>query len=159
MRFKLDQLSPEFLAKNAAALKAQGVNVSVPVGMAKAQSVKPVEQPASETAMPTEAEAEPKYRSKLEREFHWVLRERHPGSWIEHEPIKLKLARGAWFTPDYCVTTRPALIFYEVKGFWREAARVRIKVAARLYPWAKFIAVRKRKKKDGGGWEEELFTP
>lgn len=45
---------------------------------------------------------------------------------------------------------------HEVKGFWRDDARAKIKIAADLYPF-RFIAVMKRRKKDGGGWSEEVF--
>jgi predicted nuclease of restriction endonuclease-like RecB superfamily len=114
-----------------------------------------------------EQPAGPKYRSKWEREFHEILKARFPGAWIEYEPMSLKLADRAKYTPDFGVVDRmnpnPALatkvVFWEVKGHWREAARVRIKVAARLYPWARFIAVVKQKKRDGGGWKEEIFQP
>jgi hypothetical protein len=116
----------------------------------------------------------PRYRSKWEREYHGILKAKFPADWIEFEPIRLKLAEKANYTPDFIVRKRrevqvgyvhPDSIFeetsqltaYEVKGFWREAARVRIKVAARLFPWIRFIAVRKQKKKDGGGWVEEVF--
>lgn len=84
------------------------------------------------------------------------------GYW--YESIKLRLANGAWYTPDFAVhvvTRGPHGInrrweFHEVKGHWREAARVRIKVASDRYPF-RFIAVQKLKKKDGGGWKFEEF--
>jgi hypothetical protein len=44
------------------------------------------------------------------------------------------------------------LRFEETKGFWRESARVRIKVAASLFP-CQFTAMRLVK----GAWEEEEF--
>jgi hypothetical protein len=45
---------------------------------------------------------------------------------------------------------------HEVKGFWQEDARVKIKVAADMYP-IEFIAVKAVSKKNGGGWEKEIF--
>ncbi len=45
---------------------------------------------------------------------------------------------------------------HEVKGFWQDDARVKIKVAADMYP-LKFIAVKRRAKKNGGGWSIEEF--
>ena len=45
---------------------------------------------------------------------------------------------------------------HEVKGFWQDDARAKIKVAADLYPF-RFIAVKARTKKSGGGWEVEAF--
>lgn len=102
--------------------------------------------------------AGPRYRSKWEAQFHEVLKARFPHAWIEHEPIKLRLADMTTYTPDFCVVENGRITFWECKGFWRPSARVKIKVSARLYPWAKFVAVIKRKKKDGGGWAEENFN-
>ena len=51
---------------------------------------------------------------------------------------------------------REALEFHEVKGFWRDDARVKIKVAAEHFPF-KFVAVRKKKLSEGGGWDVEEF--
>lgn len=74
--------------------------------------------------------------------------------WYRFEPMRLRLANGAYFKPDFAVKFRDgSLEFHETKGFWREAARVRIKVAAELFPF-KFVAVRKTK----AGWEREEFS-
>lgn len=56
--------------------------------------------------------------------------------------IKLRLADKTWYQPDF-VTVRPdgSMTFIEVKGFWRDDARVKIKVAAELYAWFGFMAV------------------
>lgn len=70
-----------------------------------------------------------------------------------YESIKLRLAGGAWFTVDFFVMLADGrLEAHEVKGFLRESAAVRIKVAAETYPFAFFMAF-KRKKADGGGWK------
>ena len=45
---------------------------------------------------------------------------------------------------------------HEVKGHWQDDARVKIKVAAEQYPF-RFVAVKARAKKDGGGFSEEEF--
>lgn len=45
------------------------------------------------------------------------------------------------------------LEMHEVKGFWEDDARVKIKVAASFYPFS-FIAARPKPKEEGGGWEE-----
>lgn len=57
--------------------------------------------------------------------------------WWAFEPITLRLAKGARFTPDFAVlTSAGALEFHETKGgFIREAAMVRLKVAASHYPF------------------------
>jgi hypothetical protein len=41
---------------------------------------------------------------------------------------------------------------HEVKGFWTDDARVKIKVAAEMYP-IQFIAIKKEK----GEWQKEFF--
>jgi hypothetical protein len=61
------------------------------------------------------------------------------------EPIRLRLGEGAWYTPDFLVVLNTGEIeFHEYKGHWREAARVRIKVAASLYPYFRFIAIQEK---------------
>ena len=45
---------------------------------------------------------------------------------------------------------------HESKGHWEDDARVKIKVAAEKFPF-QFIAITKRAKKHGGGWEIETF--
>lgn len=76
----------------------------------------------------------------------------------KYESIKLRLASGAWYTPDFdCYRIDGWLMFYEVKGFIREASLVRIKVAAEQHPQHKFVMVFKRKKSEGGGWDYREF--
>ena len=75
--------------------------------------------------------------------------------WYRYEAIKLRLADMTHYTPDYVVMLSTGEIeVHEVKGFWRDDARVKIKVAAEMYPF-RFIAVNQRPKRDGGGWEIE----
>ncbi|MCO7495183.1 hypothetical protein [Stenotrophomonas maltophilia] len=45
---------------------------------------------------------------------------------------------------------------HEVKGHWQDDARAKIKIAAAMYPF-RFIAVKARPKRDGGGWAVEEF--
>lgn len=74
--------------------------------------------------------------------------------WWAYEPIKLRLAKRTWYTPDFLVVGSDGRIeAIEVKGFWRDDARVKIKVAAELFPMFVFVAVRR----DGDGWETEEF--
>lgn len=70
------------------------------------------------------------------------------------EALKLRLASGTFYTVDFLVLT-DAVELHEVKGYWRDDARVKIKVAAQQYPWFKFLAVH-RKKND---WIVEMFKP
>lgn len=76
------------------------------------------------------------------------------------EPIRFVLGHAANYTPDFEVVDADGYIeYHEVKGFWREAARVRIKTVARMFPDRLFVAVKKRTKKQGGGWEHEEIKP
>jgi len=78
--------------------------------------------------------------------------------WHKFEGIKLRLADNTFLTVDFAVLTREcALEMHEVKGFWQDDARVKIKVAASIYPF-RFVAVTARAKKLGGGWEREEFS-
>ena len=59
-----------------------------------------------------------------------------------YERIRLRLGPGAWYKPDFDVIGTDGFIeIHETKGYWREAARVRIKVAAGLYPHFRFLAI------------------
>ena len=74
------------------------------------------------------------------------------------ESVKLRLADLTWYTPDFLVQLPSReMEFHEVKGFWRDDARVKIKVAAETFPAFHFLAVQRRAKKAGGGWDVERF--
>lgn len=77
--------------------------------------------------------------------------------WFAFEALSFRLGEGASYRPDFAVMLASGVMeLIEVKGFWAEAARVRIKVAADRFPFV-FRAVKVRAKKDGGGWSEEIF--
>ncbi len=78
-------------------------------------------------------------------------------SW-SFEPITLRLAKRTTYTPDFFVVMANCEIqLHEVKGSWRaphqEDARVKIKVAAELFPWARFVSA----SVDGKSWKFEEF--
>lgn len=78
--------------------------------------------------------------------------------WWAFEPVKLKLADKTYYTPDFCVMNIDGTIdFIETKGFWEDDARVKIKVAAKLFPMFRFVALIPQSKKLGGGWKREEF--
>lgn len=74
------------------------------------------------------------------------------------EPFRLRIAEdNAFYTPDFMVVGADGLItIEEIKGHWEDAALVRIKVAASIYPF-RFVALRKLPKREGGGWECRTF--
>ena len=73
--------------------------------------------------------------------------------WYKFEGLKFRLADNTFYTPDFAVMLASgALEAHEVKGQWLDDARVKIKVAASLYP-LQFIGVHKDRK----GWRYENF--
>jgi len=95
-----------------------------------------------------------------ETEYEAILDgRRHHGeiAWYKFEGVKLRLADNTFYTPDFAVMLSDgSMQLHEVKGFWQDDAKAKIKVAASLYPF-EFIAVRKQSKKAGGGFIEEHF--
>lgn len=95
--------------------------------------------------VPARAHVRPDRRNKTEARYaDEILDPRVATKIIQRywfEGIKLRLADGATFyTPDYLVElTDGTLECHEVKGFWRDDARVKIKVAASMYPF-RFLA-------------------
>jgi hypothetical protein len=73
-------------------------------------------------------------------------------AWFKFEGIKLRLADNTFYSPDFAVMlTDGTMEMHEVKGFWQDDARAKIKIAADIYPF-RFIAIKVRAKKEGGGW-------
>lgn len=76
-------------------------------------------------------------------------------AWFRFESVKLKLANKTHLTIDFFVmTTAGELEAHEVKGYWEEDARVKVKVAAEMYPF-RFLAVQRA---TDGGWKTEVFA-
>jgi hypothetical protein len=98
------------------------------------------------------------YRSKTEARYAEVLQARQAGGEIAQwwfEGLKLRLAHHTFYTADFLVQVNdiPPLELHEVKGFWRDDARVKIKVAAQHYPCFVFRAVHY----SNGTWTYETF--
>ena len=72
------------------------------------------------------------------------------------EPISLKLAFQTRYTPDFMVVFDDRIELHEIKGHWEDDARVKWKVAAKMFPWFRFVAVTWKQKQwtfeyaDGG---------
>lgn len=78
-------------------------------------------------------------------------------AWYKFEGVKLRLADNTFYSPDFFVMLSDGqLEAHEVKGFWRDDAKAKIKIAADMYPF-RFVAVKVKAKKDGGGWAIEEF--
>jgi hypothetical protein len=99
---------------------------------------------AMKTAHPITRPVEPRlrldrYKNKAERSFarDYLDPLVHAGEIrsYSYEAIKFRLGDGAYFTPDFLIVWADEVLeIAEVKGFLREAARVRFLVARDLYP-------------------------
>ena len=77
--------------------------------------------------------------------------------WHRFKGLKLRLADNTLYTPDFAVLEAYGVMACpEMKGHWQDDARVKIKIAAVMYPF-RFIAVTAKPKRDGGGWAVEEF--
>jgi hypothetical protein len=95
-----------------------------------------------------------------ERYAKFLDDEKHAGRvlWWKFQGIKLRLADNTFYTPDFNVMPASGVLeMHEVKGFWLDDARAKIKVAADIYPFV-FVALKAIAKKHGGGWEVEDFS-
>lgn len=109
-------------------------------------------------------EQEPDFKTTDERKLNKTeaayldyLKSRDDNEWIGVQNITLKLADDCRYTCDFSVVgANGRLIMLEVKGFFRDDAKVKIKVAARLFPWIQFIVVQKTK---GVGWTHTEVKP
>ncbi len=72
----------------------------------------------------------------------------------QFEAVKLRLAKATFYTCDF-MAVGEHITFYEVKGFKEDDAMVKIKVAARLFPWFEFILVTR----DRRGWKHTKIEP
>ena len=72
----------------------------------------------------------------------------------EQDPLE-QIREGTWYKPDfYVVMVAPGPIhILEAKGMWREAAKVRFKACAEIYPEYIWEAVYQ----DGPGYRREVY--
>lgn len=93
--------------------------------------------------------------NKTERAWYaYISRQGH--AWVGVQNVTLKLGDDCRYTPDFVVVTADGLaIAYEVKGFMRDDAQVKLKTAARQFPWFKFVLVKMTK---GQFTQEEINT-
>lgn len=91
---------------------------------------------------------EKRYAARLEALKHGRTVQNY---WFQ--TMSLKLADGCWYRIDFLVLMASgALEVHEVKGFWTDDALVKIKVAAKEFPF-RFVAVQFKK----GEWTEQKF--
>lgn len=92
--------------------------------------------------------------NKTEAAWGDWLRAAFPSCAIHEQSVTLRLANGCRYTPDFAVLDASgpgAVSIYEVKGFMRDDAAVKIKVAAAQFPaWAFWLVWRK-----AGQWQQQ----
>lgn len=108
--------------------------------------------------MPTKKRS--KYRSKAESLYADKLEwDKHEGlvQWWAYEAVTLVIADASGtrcrYTPDFAVSIGGGISFVEIKGFMREAARLRFLAARERYPFWNFRMIRREK---NGEWKEIL---
>lgn len=98
------------------------------------------------------------YRSKWEWQYaRRLVWERDVGMIrdFQYEPDRLEIGVGAFYTPDFGVDLIDGgREMREVKGYKREAAMVRLKVAAQRYSHLRFVLVTKK----AGQWVHTPIT-
>jgi len=73
------------------------------------------------------------------------------------EPLKLKLAPATFWTPDFELVMPDGKIeLHETKGHWEDDARVKIKIAAQMFPEFRIVAVTHDRRSKT--WNFEVFA-
>jgi len=92
--------------------------------------------------------------NKLEKAWLSHLRLLHPV--VRVQALQLKLADDCRYCPDfYVIDPNGQLVFFEVKGFMRDDALVKLKTAARIFLEFRFVLVMKK----NGKWIETPVKP
>lgn len=93
--------------------------------------------------------------NKTERAYLGVLRARNDIEWIGIQSVTLKLADDCRLTCDFIYLCSGKLTFVDTKGgFIREDSTIKIKVAARMFPWASFVVAQRI----SGTWTEKVIA-
>lgn len=86
-------------------------------------------------------------------------RQRQAGviAWYKFECMRFRLANLTTYTPDFIVMLANGdMQAHEVKGHWEQHSRIKIKVAAEMFPLT-FIGITKGTKAQKGQWLREVF--
>jgi hypothetical protein len=88
--------------------------------------------------------------NKTEARFEWYARARWRPSWMEYEPLTLRLPSGTRYTPDYCARIATGFYVFEVKGphIHSEASLRSFKEARAAFPMWRFVFAQWK----GGEW-------
>lgn len=94
--------------------------------------------------------------NKLEKSFHISLICYYPPNAILAQSVTFRLGNGIRYTPDFFVFYEGRIFCYEVKGFFRDDAAVKLKVAAEKYPFICWTLVWKDEHKQ---WHQQTILP
>ncbi len=104
----------------------------------------------------------PSANSKMngwEKEMELMLRQRLQTGEITQfwfECMKFRLGDGSYYIPDFIVAYPDGRLHaFEVKGYWRDDARVKTRVFAALYPQIGITVAYKKNKQ----WQWEVINP
>jgi hypothetical protein len=152
------RLTPEQYEAHLARLKAAAPE---PVVKVSPKAAKPAEEPKTPLQrMQALGRLKTGEMNGTEAAYDKVLAARKLAGeivWYAFEAITFVLPGGVRYTPDFIVQLANGEIeVHETKGFWQEDARAKVKIAQGMFPF-RFLAIKKRSKKDGGGWETEDF--
>jgi hypothetical protein len=80
--------------------------------------------------------------NKLEAAFAAVLRAENPGVQIREQAVTLQIGNGVRYSPDMMILEPGRLEAFETKGgLFRDDAKVKIKIAASIWPQITFWLV------------------
>jgi hypothetical protein len=100
---------------------------------------------------------EPGRMNGWEKRYSLLLEQQMRAGEIQYfrfDSLKLRLAPKTFYDTDFLVVTRSGEVeVHEVKGHWEDDARVKVKVAAEMFPF-RFKAITLDPKT---GWKEEEF--
>lgn len=129
---------------------------AIPIGSLSFQKANPhlfnqAQEPHSLKGVKVGVSTDEAKLNKLESQWLVVLRSRS-FVWIGIQNITWKIADDCRYTSDFVtVGIGGKVIAWETKGgFFREDAKVKIKVAARMFPWVEFVLVTR----DSKSWKE-----
>lgn len=162
-RFTLDQIAkmrPELQAQVAAQMQT--------CHPMQAEQYAPSPSPAAKSPGKPRIRQNSAGLNKTEQAFFEFLQRGNPHRIHLAQSITLKIANGCRYTPDFITvcdcgsgTEMPEhpqvsqIRAYETKGFFRDDAAVKLKVAATAYPWIKFHLVTRKK----GEWIIQEILP
>lgn len=158
LKAKFPQASPSFLRANADTAFPTSAGAAIAVtDKARASVSRAAREGNGKCNSSTPANLATTDEARLNKtEKRWLdyLRaERH--EWIGIQCFTLKIGDDCRYTPDLWTFDASRLTAWEIKGYMRDDALVKLKVAARMFPFIRFVIVRSR----AGQWLFEDVKP